>query len=197
MTISRLLTGRRIRLTAVKPEDSAVLTQWYEDNLFARQLDGSVAYPRREAQVNRWLSEERGKDSFMFAIRPLDEETLLGYADLDGILWHHGVSWMSIGIGPAHQNQGYGHEALQLLLEFAFHELNLFRVQLTVFEYNERALHLYEKLGFVREGVFREALHRDGKRYHMYLYGILRHEWEAQHIPPLQDLSPYDTGGGS
>ena len=63
-------------------------------------------------------------------------------------------------------------------MRFAFDELNLHRVQLTVFSYNERAIALYEKLGFQREGVYREHLQRDGRRYDMYLYGLLRHEWE-------------------
>ena len=44
--------------------------------------------------------------------------------------------------------------------------------------YNERAIALYEKLGFQREGVHREHLQRDGRRYDMYLYGLLRSEWE-------------------
>jgi RimJ/RimL family protein N-acetyltransferase len=39
---------------------------------------------------------------------------------------------------------------------------------------------VYERLGFQREGVFREALYRDNVRYDMYLYGLLRREWEAQ-----------------
>ncbi len=46
-----------------------------------------------------------------------------------------------------------------------------------MFEYNERAIALYEKLGFRREGVYREFLSRDGQRYDMYLYGLLRREW--------------------
>ena len=73
---------------------------------------------------------------------------------------------------------GYGREAIELTLKFAFHELNLHRIQLTVFSYNERAIALYESFGFKREGVFREHLQRDGRRYDMYLFGLLRHEWE-------------------
>ena len=71
-------------------------------------------------------------------------------------------------------------EALRLMLRFAFHELNLHRLQLTVFAYNEAAIRLYERLGFQREGAFREYLLRDGKRYDMLLYGLLAREWEAQ-----------------
>jgi RimJ/RimL family protein N-acetyltransferase len=50
---------------------------------------------------------------------------------------------------------------------------------LTVFSYNDWAIRLYEKLGFQREGVFREFLQRDGQVYDMLLYGLLRREWEA------------------
>ena len=70
--------------------------------------------------------------------------------------------------------------ALRLLLRFAFDELNLYRVQLTVFSYNPRAIRLYEKLGFRHEGTFREFVQRDGARHDMLLYGLLRQEWEAQ-----------------
>jgi RimJ/RimL family protein N-acetyltransferase len=63
-------------------------------------------------------------------------------------------------------------------LRFAFHELNLFRVCLTVFSYNAAAIALYEQLGFTREGTYREHIERDGQRYDMVLYGLLRPEWE-------------------
>ena len=89
------------------------------------------------------------------------------------------MSGVSIAIGEAKcRGKGYGYEVMQLVLRFAFDELNLHRIQLTVFSYNERAIALYEKLGFHREGVYREHLQRDGRRYDMYLYGLLRSEWE-------------------
>jgi RimJ/RimL family protein N-acetyltransferase len=88
---------------------------------------------------------------------------------------------VSIGLGDrGNWGKGFGWDAMTLLLKFAFHELNLYRVQLTVFSYNERARSLYERLGFTREGVFREHLARDGSRHDMILYGMLRSEWEQQ-----------------
>ena len=71
-------------------------------------------------------------------------------------------------------------EQIRKAVRFGFHELNLHRIQLTVFSYNERAVALYEKLGFTREGVYREHLQRDGQRHDMYLYGLLRREWEEE-----------------
>ena len=85
-----------------------------------------------------------------------------------------------MGIGPAElRGQGLGTEALQLLLQFAFEELNLRRVGLTVLAYNERAIKTYQAAGFVEEGVIREAAERDGSRYDLLIYGLLRDEWEG------------------
>ncbi|WP_291634364.1 GNAT family protein, partial [Clostridium sp.] len=80
------------------------------------------------------------------------------------------------------RGRGYAKEALRLTIDFGFEELNLHRIELTVLEYNEPAIKLYERLGFKREGVYREFIHRDGKRYDMYLYGMLRPEWDSMQV---------------
>ena len=83
----------------------------------------------------QWLDDtHKANDVFLFAIRLLDSNALIGYVELDGILWTHRVSGVSIAIGEAkHWGQGYGYEVMPLVLRFAFDELNLHRVQLTVF----------------------------------------------------------------
>jgi len=96
------------------------------------------------------------------------------------------VAWLGIGIGMReYWDRGLGSEALALALRYAFHEMNLHRLTLTVLAYNTRAIHLYEKLGFRHEGTFREFGLRDGKRYDMLLYGLLRREWEAHELGSL------------
>jgi RimJ/RimL family protein N-acetyltransferase len=57
-----------------------------------------------------------------------------------------------------------------------------------VFSYNDRAIALYEKLGFQREGVYREFLQRDGERHDMYLYGLLHREW--QELQKVKNKTP-------
>ena len=104
---------------------------------------------------------------------------MIGFIELDGILWTHGNAWFSIAISPReYWEQGYETEAARLALTFAFQELNMHRVQATVFSYNRRSMAMFERLGFRREGAYREFIHRDGQRYDMLLYGILRDEFE-------------------
>lgn len=73
--------------------------------------------------------------------------------------------------------KGYGTEALKMLLEYAFLELNLHRVSLRVFSFNERAIHIYKKLGFMKEGVIRESLYRNGKWHDIIIMGVLKQEY--------------------
>lgn len=73
--------------------------------------------------------------------------------------------------------KGYGREALQLLLDYAFLELNLHRVSLRVFSFNEKAIRLYERLGFKDEGRSRQSLYRDGRWHDICHMGILQEEY--------------------
>jgi RimJ/RimL family protein N-acetyltransferase len=175
-----LLQGANVQLTALTSNDLPRIANWYQHTDFLRLLDARPAYPQTEAVLAQWLEERhKATDAFMFGVRLLENDELLGWVELDGILWTHQVSGIGIGIGnQTYWGKGYGSEAMQLALQFAFNELNLHRLQLTVFSYNDRAIALYEKLGFQREGVYREFLQRDGERHDMYLYGLLHREWQ-------------------
>jgi RimJ/RimL family protein N-acetyltransferase len=181
MASTDVLRGKRIRLTAFTKEDMGTVRQWYEDAEYLRLFDASPAYPQSVEQLEAQLSEaQKNKDSYSFAARPLDSESLIGLVELE-VLWAHQNAWLSIGIGdPANRGKGYGSEMLQLVLRFGFHELNLHRIQLTVFGYNTAAIAFYEKAGFQYEGTHREFLRRDGRWHDMLLYGLLSHEWEAR-----------------
>lgn len=181
MISDNLWVGKLVRLTGFSKEDAKTFSGWHNDAGFLRLFDAAVARPRTEDEILKWFEEwQKSERTLNFAVRPLDNDRLVAFVSLEDILWSHGVAWLGIGIGNREEwGKGYGHDAMSLVLNYGFCELNLHRVQLTVFEYNERAIALYEKTGFRREGVYREFMQREGRRYDMYLYGILRSEWEA------------------
>jgi RimJ/RimL family protein N-acetyltransferase len=118
---------------------------------------------------------------FYFSIRALDDDRLLGETDLDVVNWASRDAFVGIGIGNREDwGKGYGTDAMELVLRFAFTELNLRRVTLNVFEYNPRAIRSYEKCGFCIEGCQRSALLKDGKRWDMIYMGILFEDWMEQ-----------------
>jgi RimJ/RimL family protein N-acetyltransferase len=67
-----------------------------------------------------------------------------------------------------------------MLLRFVFAELNLFRVTAYVPEYNEGATALLNNFGFVEEVRRRQALERDGRRWDLFVFGLLKDEWLNQ-----------------
>ena len=87
---------------------------------------------------------------------------------------------IGIGLGAReYWGQGYGTDAMQTLLRYAFTEMNLRRLTLLVFDYNPRAIRSYEKCGFVKEGTVRGVLQREGQRWDWHYMGILKEEWES------------------
>jgi RimJ/RimL family protein N-acetyltransferase len=176
-----LLRGARVRLTALDESDAPTIARWYEDADYLRLQDTSAAVPRTMADISAEITtESKAADTIVLAIRLVDGDALVGTLGFYEIEWSNQVAWLGLGIGDrSHWGRGYGSEAMQLALRYAFCELNLYRVQLTVIDYNARAIALYEKSGFKREGVFRQFGQRDGRRYDMILYGLLRPEWES------------------
>ncbi|WP_102399772.1 GNAT family N-acetyltransferase [Haloimpatiens massiliensis] len=176
-----LLKGRNIRLTSVKESDLQIFEQWYNDLSFLRVYDTVAAFPRNEEELKYVIKKvTQSNDSFIFAVRDIENDKFIGVTGFENIQWNNGVAVIYIGIGDdEYRGKGIGKEALALTMNFGFQELNLHRIQLNVLSYNKPAINLYEKLGFKREGTYREFVHRDGKRDDMYLYGILRYEWEA------------------
>ncbi len=182
MTLDPILIGKRIRLTPMHAGDLPRLSEWFQDPATLRVFDSVPAFPKTEVALEEWVkASQKPQKDYLFALRLLDSEELIGYVEFDGIDWVHGRAYAAILIGDLEQRgKNYGFEAMQLALKFAFHELNLYRIALTIFEYNAASIKMAEKLGFVKEGVHRQFLSRDGKRFDMYLYGLLRPEWEAQ-----------------
>jgi RimJ/RimL family protein N-acetyltransferase len=87
-------------------------------------------------------------------------------------------------IGARGRGRGIGTEATRLIVGYAFEELGLHRVQLDAYAFNDRALRVYEKVGFVREGARREVERRDGVRVDEVLMAVLDHEWAAHRGHP-------------
>lgn len=164
-------------LAAIADEDLAVIVKWWSDPEFARPASDDPVVPQRVDELKKWfMSDDRWKISF--AIRLTDPDTLIGFLKVSVVSWPHRIGDVSLGIGDAdHRGNGYGAEALRLGVDWAFRELNLHRLQLSVFSYNERAISLYRRLGFVHEGTSRESVRRDGRWYDSLQFGLLAGEW--------------------
>ena len=180
-----LFKGQDICLGPVDLEkDPAVESRWTHDADYLRAFGVLPVKQRTEAQIkSRYQEDERAMDEkrslFHFAIRSLEDDRLLGFVRLTWLDWTHGSARLALGIGdPAHRRKGYGTQVLHLVLRYAFHELNLFRLTAMLPAYNLGAQQFFSRAGFTIDARRREALHRDNRRWDLLHMGLLREEWE-------------------
>ena len=176
-----LFTGKLVRLSGIDPAElSSSFARWHRDSEFKRLLDFDPARLYSAKAIKEWMEKhlESKKDAFWFSIRTLEDDCLIGDIDLMVTNWSSGEAFVGVGIGERDfWGKGYGTDAMNVILRYAFLELNLRRVSLDVFEYNERAVRSYQKAGFQLEGRQRQYIQREGRRWDVLYMGILREEW--------------------
>ena len=109
------------------------------------------------------------------------ENKLIGEIGFRTIKWFNRKAEITILISPEHQNNGYGKQALLMLMKFAFKKMNLYRLEAEVIDYNDKGKSLFEKAGFVLEGRLRDAKYNNGKYYDVLRYGLLKHEYNKKY----------------
>ena len=119
-------------------------------------------------------NEKKDERSTVIGMITVDD----GTCDEFRYLHHHRHMELEIFIAAEYQNKGYGTEAINWGLDWAFRFANAHRVYLCSVSFNERASHLYEKIGFKLEGRFREQVWYDRKWWDLLWYSMLEHEWE-------------------
>jgi len=182
--MSDMLCGERVRLSVENPEVMAsCFYRWNQDTGWERLLDSDPPRLFSEKKWKEWLEKdlEKGGDNFFFAIRKLDGDEVIGFIALFDTHHQHGDTLVAIALGERNSwGNGYGTDAMRIMLRYAFNELNLNRMGLIVFDYNTRAIRSYEKVGFVHEGRVRGAMLRDGERWDFLYMGILKEEWQVR-----------------
>lgn len=155
------LTGERVVLRPVTVDDVPGLAAMLADP-DGRRLTGTHATFTGE-QLRTWYATRAGQaDRLDLAVVDRESGRYAGEVVLNDLDGDNLCCGFRISLGPAARGRGLGTEATRLVVGYAF-GLGLHRVELEVYAFNPRALAVYEKAGFVREGVRRDALRWDGE----------------------------------
>ncbi len=183
-----LFEGELVRLGPIDHEkDPEVVSRWSHDAGFMRMMYTDPMRPRSTWEVRKELEKleksiEEERNLFHFRIRSRSDDRLLGFSEIHWITWTNGNGYVRLGIGEAaDRRQGYGTEALGLLLYYAFVELNLYRLSATIPGYNFAAQNFFRGFGFREEVRRREALERDCRTWDQLHFGLLAEEWKERH----------------
>lgn len=175
---NQLLTGKLVRLTAQNTDrDAKPLAEWSRDTEYLRLMEVHPVRPQNADHFKRHMEYDTNPRFYPFSIRVLENDEFIGDIMLMYVNHFHRDCYVGIGIGNrAYWGKGYGSDAMNVILRFAFMELNLHRVSLDTLGKNTRAIRSYEKCGFVIEGQRRRAEQR-GTRDDIVAMGVLRSEW--------------------
>lgn len=178
-----VIQGQTLYLRPYRKEDLELTFRWMNDKEILG-LTGEVK-PWSKVELDGFYDRVvNEKDRAWFSIVLKEEDRVIGETGLLRVFWPWRTTDLTMEINEKDVwNQGYGTEAMSLMLTWIFETLGFHRVSIGVVGFNERALHFYEKNGFRREGVLREGYLYDGTYHDFIMMSILEGEFRESRNP--------------
>ncbi|HEU5140065.1 MAG TPA: GNAT family protein [Bacillales bacterium] len=176
----KFLEGDHVFLRPMEVEDLEVSysSLW---NTEGRRLTGTQE-TFTKAGIQKWferISLDSGRIDLVIGMQ--EDDQLIGDIGMLEIDYRNRSAVVRIALWENENfGRGLGTEAMYLLLEHGFEVLNLHRIGLDVFAYNQRAIRSYEKIGFQQEGIIRDALFYDGEYHDSILMGMMEDEFRSR-----------------
>lgn len=175
-----MFEGKLMRLRAYRKEDIEKALEFANDPEVKKCLVPGIPFPWRKEDEEKWYQSLNpfSTDSYSFALEKLSDGEYIGRCSIIKIDWKNSVAEVGIFLGRPYWSQGYGTDAMRVLVRFIFNEMNMNKIKLHVFSFNERAKRVYEKIGFKVEGILRQELFREGRYHDVIVMGLLKSEWK-------------------
>ncbi len=174
------LQGKLITLRKLRRSDADSIQRHANNRDIARFLP-RLPFPYTLQEARKWIALTprlaREDTAYNFGIEDVESNQIVGMIGLRNINRQDRNAEVGYWVGKAFQNRGYAGEALRLVLKFAFRKLRLARVYAVVHQKNVGSVRLLDRIGFVREGVWRKASFINRRWYDVYAYGILKEEY--------------------
>lgn len=170
------LVGEKVVLRPFKNEDFSFIEECLKDPEVLK-LTGSSSNFNREATLHWYNTRNRQTDRLDLAIVDRSEDFLVGEVVVNSYDEKNHSMNFRILIGPRGRNQGLGTEATRLIIDYVFKKTSLNQLTLSVFDFNPRAKHVYEKIGFVIYSIDKNDLEFEGKWIDSINMNLTRENW--------------------
>ncbi len=170
-----MIAGEHVILRAFEQADAERCYRWMNDPNIVRTLKARypIAFQNEVEWLDRAMHPSAGERHF--AIERKEDRMHIGNASLHDIDWVSHTAWFGLFIGePAAWNRGFGSDAIKTLVRFAFDEMNMHKLRINVFDYNERAQHILQASGFVVEGKLERDFYREGTYHDLVILSVFR-----------------------
>ena len=171
------IKSNRITFRAIELDDLAILQNWANDAEIQYML-GGWHFPTNMNDQKKWF-ELLSCNSLnqRFIIVDNQNQIPIGMVNLININFKDGNAEHGLLIDKKFQGKGFGFEAVNLIMTYAFNELRLNRLETTIISINEPSLKLFAKCGWKREGILRDWYFRKGEYIDKILLGILKKDF--------------------
>lgn len=171
-----------IYLREITREDMPIINGYRKDYELVKELGAPFRYVNPDTDYSWYDNYLKNRSSNVRCAICLEKNgQVIGTVYLLDIHWIYRRASLGIMIGDKqHQGKGYGKKAMELILNHAFRDLNLNRIEIKVVESNTSAIGFYEKLGFEEEGRLREAVYRDGTYQDQILMSLLKTDYNEE-----------------
>ena len=176
-----MIKGKLVGLRAVENEDLILLRDWRNISDFRKNFREvrELNMGNQEAWYNK--SCVNNPNDFMYIIQRLEDDIPIGTAGLLYINWVIRSADFSFYIGEKEtyiDNYGYAEEAAKLLIEYGFNNLNLHKIWMELFEFDQKKISFFtKKFGFEIDGKLRDNCFEDGKFWNSIIISLLQNEF--------------------
>ena len=177
MKYFKKIVGERLYLSPINSEDLETYVKWMNDIEVAKYIKQNTNLISLEAEKE--YLEKASQEKYNFAIVLNDNDELIGNISLSKLDSINKTAELGIFIGEENnKSKGFGTEAIKLLLDYGFNQLNLNNIMLKLIGFNERALKCYKKTGFKQFGVWKESLYFNGTYYDEIFMNVLKKDFK-------------------
>lgn len=160
--------GEKVCLRAYKEEDIEKVTSFVNDKELKKFLVTDIPFPMSLWEEDEWIKSQKSNKNgeYNFAIEDIKTKRYIGGCGIQNVNWLTRVATVGIMIGDKdYLGKGYGTDAMKVLMNFIFKDMNIHKIRLSTFSFNVRAQKSYEKCGFKVEGILKDEVFKDGKYY--------------------------------
>lgn len=171
------IEGKKIYLRAMEPEDMEMYREMVNDEEVSRMVVG-WSFPVSKYEQMNWYERSVGDANKRFTICIKEDNSPVGMVTLTDIdlvnrSAFHGIKLHS----SCPKGMGIGTDSVMTLMEYAFNQLNLNRLNGEWLLYNTASKKLYEKCGWTEEGIKRQAIYRNGEYHDLAITGIMKEQY--------------------
>ena len=182
MKYFKKLEGEKIYLAPMMVEDAPIFCKWLNDYKVTDGINKTKDVVTLENEIE-YIETMNKKGAYAFSIVKKEGDILIGSCSFNKISFPNRCAEIGILIGEEeNRGKGYGTDALKTLIDYGFNELCLHSIQLGVYDFNEKAIGCYKKIGFKETGRNREIRWYNGKWHDGITMDILENEFNKEKL---------------